>query len=120
MAHKGQFKKGQSGNPAGKPKGAKNKMTIFKEAMIQGAEETFVKNIEKITEVVCAKAAEGDLTAAKMVLDRLIPIRKAVDINHGPVKDVGVNIVIQSLEDKLQVKAEDIVEADYTEVDKDG
>lgn len=28
------FKKGQSGNPAGKPKGAKRKTTLIKEALI--------------------------------------------------------------------------------------
>ena len=114
------FQKGQVANPAGRGKGNKNKMTIFKEAMLAGAEDQFVKSIEKIAAVVSQKALEGDLTAAKMIFDRLIPVRKAVDINSGPVKDVGINIVIQSLEEKLQVKATDIVEADYEEIQKDG
>ena len=112
------FQKGQVANPAGRGKGNKNKMTIFKEAMLQGAEDIFVKNIEKITEVVCSKAVEGDLMAAKMVLDRLVPVRKAVDINSGPAKDMGITILIGSLEEKLQVSATDIVEAEFEEVEK--
>ena len=110
------FQKGQVANPKGRTPGVKNKTTIFKEAMLAGAENIFVANIEKIADVVCAKAVDGDMTAAKMVFDRLIPQRKAVDINHGPQKDHSIQIVIQSLEDKLNVKAAEIVEADYEEV----
>jgi len=60
------FKPGQSGNPAGKPKGTGNKATLAVLALMEsGAKE--------ITEAVIAQARAGDLTAARMVLDRLAP-----------------------------------------------
>lgn len=57
---------GQSGNPAGKPRGTRNKATLAVLALMEsGAKE--------ITETVIAQARAGDLTAARMILDRLAP-----------------------------------------------
>ena len=58
-----QFQKGQSGNPAGKPRGARHKATIFAERLMQD-------DIERIVGAVLT-AGNGDMTAAKIVLDRL-------------------------------------------------
>ncbi len=60
------WKKGQSGNAAGKPKGATNHATrLVMGLMHEGAAE--------VTRVIIAAARAGDLTAAKMVLERLAP-----------------------------------------------
>ena len=59
------FKKGQSGNLAGKPKGAKDKRTEFRELLRSHAPELIKKVIEQ--------ALNGDLTAMKLRLDRIIP-----------------------------------------------
>jgi hypothetical protein len=60
---------GQSGNPAGKKPGSRNKATEMVLSLMQsGARE--------ITAVVVAQAKAGDLTAAKMILDRLAPPAK--------------------------------------------
>lgn len=60
------FKPGQSGNPRGKPKGTRNKATLAVLALLEsGAEE--------ITRAIIAAARGGDMTAARMVLDRLAP-----------------------------------------------
>lgn len=115
------FQKGTSGNLAGRPKGSKNAATIFKEAVVQGAEDIFLTNIEKITQVVCQKAAEGDLTAAKMVLDRVIPVKKAVEFGTKDGKDLGINIVVKALEETVKkgnlLNHEDIVDAELIEED---
>ncbi len=64
-----QFKKGQSGNPAGKPRGARHKTTLAVQALLDGeGEEIARKAIEA--------AKDGDMTAIRLVLERVLPARK--------------------------------------------
>lgn len=63
------FKKGQSGNPQGKPKGARNKSTLAAEALLEGSLDKICKRVEE-------EALNGNMQAAKMILDRFIPVRK--------------------------------------------
>lgn len=63
------WKPGESGNPRGKPKGAINKTTRL-------ALELFEDGIKDIAEVVIKQAQDGDLTAARLVLDKLVPNAK--------------------------------------------
>src|ERR1700704_178532 len=60
------FEKGQSGNPAGRPPGSRNKATILAEAMFQGEAETIIR-------MVIDKAKEGDMTAIRLCLERVFP-----------------------------------------------
>jgi hypothetical protein len=60
------WKPGQSGNPAGKPRGTRNKATeMVLQLMAGGAKE--------ITLAVIEAARGGDLSAARLVIDRLAP-----------------------------------------------
>lgn len=63
------FKPGQSGNPSGKPKGARNKFLMALEAI--GEAEA-----EEIVRATIAKAKEGDAQAARTILERVWPARK--------------------------------------------
>jgi hypothetical protein len=65
----GRFQPGQSGNPAGKPKGARHKTTLLAEKLMQDDAEAVVK-------AVIASAKGGDMTAARIVLDRIAPARR--------------------------------------------
>jgi hypothetical protein len=60
------FEKGQSGNPAGRPPGSRNKATILAEAMFQGEAEGIIR-------MVLDKAKEGDMTAIRLCLERVFP-----------------------------------------------
>jgi hypothetical protein len=57
---------GQSGNPAGKPPGSRNKATQMVMALMEGG-------AEEITRAVIDAAKAGDLTAARLVIERLAP-----------------------------------------------
>ena len=60
------FQQGMSGNPRGKAPGTRNKATLLViKLMESGAKE--------ITEAVIAAARNGDMAAARMILDRLAP-----------------------------------------------
>ena len=66
-----QFKKGQSGNPAGKAKGTRDKRTALRELLQPHAVDLVAKAVE------LAKA--GDTTALRICIDRCIPVIKAKD-----------------------------------------
>ncbi|MEQ1686520.1 MAG: DUF5681 domain-containing protein [Burkholderiaceae bacterium] len=61
--------KGVSGNPSGKPKGARHRVTVALEKLMQTDAQTIVR-------AVLAAAAGGDMSAARMVLDRVAPPAK--------------------------------------------
>ncbi len=63
------FKPGQSGNVAGKPPGTRSKATQLLLALMEG-------DASAITKAVIDAAKAGDLMAAKIILDRLIPAAK--------------------------------------------
>lgn len=60
------WKKGQSGNPAGRPRGTRNKATLLALNLMEDA-------AAEITQAVITAARMGDLAAAKLVLERLAP-----------------------------------------------
>lgn len=69
------FKPGQSGNPAGRPRGSLNKTTVLVRNLLQD-------EAEDIARVVLDAARGGDLTAAKLVLDKLVPQAKESPVSE--------------------------------------
>ena len=67
--HSGQWKKGQSGNPAGMPKGTRHRATMLAEKFMEDDAEDIVRAV-----VNAAKA--GDPTAMRLCIERLAPLRK--------------------------------------------
>ena len=63
------FQKGQSGNPRGKPKGLRSKMTLAIAALFEG-------EAEALTRKAIEKALGGDIVALRLCLDRIAPARK--------------------------------------------
>jgi len=71
------FKKGESGNPAGRPKGSKNRSTIARRWLevnqslknpITGENETMSQE-DLMTLALIKKAREGDVNAYKALMD---------------------------------------------------
>jgi hypothetical protein len=63
------FQKGQSGNPSGKPKGARNRTTVLAEKLMQA-------DAKDIVRAVMDAAKGGDMTAARLILERISPVRR--------------------------------------------
>jgi hypothetical protein len=63
------FRKGRSGNPSGKPAGTRHRAT-------QLAEKLLSDDIEGVVRSVVNAAKGGDMTAARLVLERILPVRK--------------------------------------------
>ena len=67
------FQKGQSGNPAGRPRGALNHATVL-------AQELLSARVESIAGKLIELAEGGDIRAIRVCMDRLVP-----PIKHQPV-----------------------------------
>jgi Family of unknown function (DUF5681) len=63
------FEPGKSGNPKGRPKGSRNKTTLAIEELLDGESEA-------ITRKLLEKALEGDMTALRLCLERLLSARR--------------------------------------------
>lgn len=68
------FQPGESGNPSGRPKGSRNKATMVAEVLMDGQAET-------ITQKAIEVALQGDTTALRLCLERIIPPRKSRPVN---------------------------------------
>lgn len=60
------WKPGQSGNPAGKKPGTRNHATLLAQALLDA-------EAEGVARMIIAAALKGDLAAAKLVLERVVP-----------------------------------------------
>lgn len=76
------FQKGVSGNPAGRPRGSRSKVTVLAEGLIDGEAEAVIRKLISL-------AKEGDTTALRIIADRIIPPRRDRHINLElpPVND---------------------------------
>jgi hypothetical protein len=63
----------QPGNP-GKPKGARHKTTLIAEKL--AIEKLMEDDAEGVTRRVIEAPKDGDMTAARLVLERIYPVRK--------------------------------------------
>lgn len=67
-----QFQPGQSGNPDGRPKGIKDKRTLYAETIESHAEELINKALEM--------ALNGDAVMLKIFLERILPAKPKDDV----------------------------------------
>jgi hypothetical protein len=76
----GRFQKGQSGNPAGRPRGARNKATLAALALLEG-------EAEALTRKAVEAALAGDMQALRLCLERIAP----------PAKDRPISLKLPKL-----------------------
>ena len=63
------FEKGESGNPAGRPRGSRNRATLLMESLL-------ADDAEAIGRKAIELAKQGDMAAIRLCMDRLAPARK--------------------------------------------
>lgn len=84
------FKPGTSGNPEGRPQGSKNRSTKLL--------ETLDADVPALLAVTKEKALQGDMTAMRLLLERLLPVRKPV----SPVFDIPELAMPSTLTEQAQ------------------
>ena len=95
VGNKGCFQPGRSGNPAGRPKGARHATTLAIEALLDG-------EAEAITRKAIDAAKAGDMVAIRLVLDRICPLRKTRPIHIELPSIVGVSDVAGAQQEVLR------------------
>ena len=73
------FPKGKSGNPAGKPKGCRNKATRAAQVLLDGEAEALTRKAVEL-------ALEGDTTALRICMERICPPARERAIDGDAIK----------------------------------
>ena len=102
------FKPGQSGNPSGRPKGSRHKISLL-------AEKLMSDDVEGVVSSVVKAAKNGDMTAARLILERVSPPRKDVPISIELPEINAVDDVSKAM--AVVVKAAASAEIGLTEAD---
>ena len=79
----GRFKPGQSGNPAGRPPGSRNKTTLLAQGLLDSNAEALIKKLIQM-------ALEGDTAAMRLAIERILPPRKDLPLEQ----EGGLSIII--------------------------
>jgi len=74
----GRFLPGKSGNPTGRPKGARNRSTVAALALLEGEAEALTRKAVDL-------AMGGDLSALRLCLERILPPAKDRTIPAGSI-----------------------------------
>ena len=91
------WKKGQSGNPSGRPVGSRNKASI-------AVENLFLDEQERLSRKCIKLAMRGNMQALKLCIERICPVRRdsPINVNLPRVKTVEDSVKLTtSLIDKV-------------------
>src|SRR6185312_2244606 len=91
------WKPGQSGNPAGRPKGTKNKITVLKQELELALRERSAPRIVEVLDKAFELALEGDRQMIKLLLELHMSRQVHQEDETGGKSQVAV--VIQNLTD---------------------
>ena len=97
-SQEGKFTKGKSGNPNGRPKGARNKATLAAEALMDG-------DASAITQKAIELAKAGDMTAIRLCLERILPPRKCRPLKVALPAIKGPNDILKAVNSILSAVA---------------
>ena len=114
---KGQYMKGNTGNPGGRPKNTLT--TILKERMIEDVliGDKWLTTADLIVDQAIQLALDGDMQAIKWIFERVdgrpIPMRLELVNEHKPFRilDIGFTETLEEIEDDEVI----VIEKDGTE-----
>ena len=133
------LKKNRQGhNLKGRQKGVKNKTTLFKEAMRDGFEDRLSVDGLKVFDAVVQKAIgpaskdkngdpildengkqmylDGDVTAQKMIMDRIVPVVDTEKVDKGKF---NISINVAGVNPSVEVIDAKPIDGEFEEVDND-
>ncbi len=111
--HPGHFKPGQSGNPAGRPRGARNKATLATLALLDEAAPRLVRE-------AIDRALDGDSLLLRCCVTRMVPVPRGRPVELDLAEGSAAGDVVASLAATVRAMAEGAISpleaADVAEV----
>ena len=108
------WKKGESGNPKGRPKGSKNKTTELKLAIEASLVEASESDAMDIYQKTVELAKLGDTTCIKILMDRLWPVSQRNESKASGVGGISINIT--STQPPEEADKSKTIEAEVVEI----
>lgn len=105
----GTFEKGVSGNPVGRPKGSKNKITILKQSMEVELREQTSSHMGAVMDKAIELALEGDRQMIKLLVDN--HMSKGVSEDSKGSEKVAIQINAGQAAEVKEVKEQPIIDS---------
>jgi len=106
------FEKGESGNPAGRPRGSRNRATLLMESLL-------ADDAEAIGRKAIEMAKQGDMAAIRLCMDRLAPAPKGEPVAFElPPLDKPADSVAAAAEIVAAVAAGELTPSEAAELAK--
>jgi hypothetical protein len=95
ITNPGHWPKGVSGNPLGRPRGARNRTTVASEALLEGEAET-------LTRKAIDAALGGDPWALRLCLERILPASRARPVTLDLPHDMSAESVAAAMSETVR------------------
>ena len=102
-------------NRNGRPKGAKNKLTLLREAVLNKAEHMVLSDWEEVVQTTLAMAKAGDTTCLKILWDRVIPSKRAIDSSSDGTDKLNITINVSGME--VRTVMDEPIDAEFEDVE---
>lgn len=102
-----QFKKGQSGNPKGRPKGSKNYLIVLRNELnkripvVENGQRKWITKLESAFKHLANKSAMGELRSLRELLNLLPHIEAETEANTSTPLNEADRQVFQSLIERI-------------------
>lgn len=104
----GQFVQGHSGNPLGRPKGSKNRITLLKMQTEEAWRERNQDRLDMVLDMILADALDGDKGARKMIFDAIVSRANVQeDKSAGNKQEIKVHRMVVNQGDKTSTADEE-------------
>jgi len=117
----GTFVKGVSGNPDGRPKGSKNKITEIKLLTEQAVRSKRLEDMIEVCELIIAQARDGDSRSQKMVWDAMMSKASSTeDKAAGTKQQIEIGVMNVDRKDYAKPIEGDVIDVEINEDNENG